>query len=286
MRQDAHAIDATLTHWLRWYLPVAVVAGLGVLFADAGPRLVRLDATRAILLDGAVDNARRGAARITRVDSRADLVEYASPRVLDRHSKLVPKADARTAAEYAGMVDEEPPSTPKKRAVAGSVLINVRCYKPSALLLAPNSDPRGPAEPSTRHRRVKARLLDPQRQEPPNAVGLEPVRRVPRRPGRLDDVELERVALLWRRVREAQVVQRARYENQVAGARRQRREAALPRVGLRHVGILPRRLDDGDGSHKSNCRRPAEPLREVESPRRRPHEQTPSSRSPRRGRDP
>ena len=97
-----------------WYLPVAVVAGLGVLFADAGPRLVRLDATRAILLDGAVDNARRGAARITRVDSRADLVEYASPRVLDRHSKLVPKADARTAAEYAGMVDEEPPSTPKK----------------------------------------------------------------------------------------------------------------------------------------------------------------------------
>ena len=96
-------------------MPVAVVAGLGVLFADAGPRLVRLDATRAILLDGAVDNARRGAARITRVDSRADLVEYASPRVLDRHAKLVPKADARTAADYAGLVDEEPPSTPKKQ---------------------------------------------------------------------------------------------------------------------------------------------------------------------------
>ena len=95
-----------------WYLPVAVVAGLGVLFADAGPRLVRLDATRAILLDGAVDNARRGAA--SRVDSRADLVEHASPRVLDRHAKLVPKADSRTASEYAGLVDEEPPSTPKK----------------------------------------------------------------------------------------------------------------------------------------------------------------------------
>ena len=48
------------------------------------------------------------------MDSRADLVEYASPRVLDRHAKLVPKADSRTASEYAGLVDEEPPSTPKK----------------------------------------------------------------------------------------------------------------------------------------------------------------------------
>jgi hypothetical protein len=97
-----------------WYLPVAVVAGLGVWFADAGPRLVRLDATRAILLDGVVDKARRGAARITRVDDRADLVEYASPRVLDQHAQLVPQASPARASDYAGFVDEEP-STPKKQ---------------------------------------------------------------------------------------------------------------------------------------------------------------------------
>jgi hypothetical protein len=75
---------------------------------------VRLDATRAILLDGVVDKARRGAARITRVDDRADLVGYASPRVLDQHAQLVPQASPARASDYAGFVDEEP-STPKKQ---------------------------------------------------------------------------------------------------------------------------------------------------------------------------
>ena len=103
-----------------------------------------------------------------------------------------------------------------------------------------------------------ARLLD-ERQEPPDAVGLEPVRRVPRRPGRLDDVELERVALLRRRVREAQVVERARQEDQVAGVRRQRREAVRPRVGRRGTATICQELCQGSDGCPSRRRRCALP---------------------------
>jgi len=98
-RRDAEAAAACMKLALTWHTPFIVCDVLGILFADAGPRLLRVDDKSAILVDGNVTDAMRNA-RITKIDSRADLVEYASSEILDTHERLVPKVDSRTAKDY------------------------------------------------------------------------------------------------------------------------------------------------------------------------------------------
>ena len=111
---------------------------------------------------------------------------------------------------------------------------------------------------------ASAHLLEPQRQEPPTRPVWSRFAAC-HRPGRLGGVELERVALLWDTFPGARVVQRARYE-QVAGARR----GGLP--SRARASASCRRLASSAPTTARACvGEPAEPLREVESPRRRPN---------------
>lgn len=98
-RRDAEAAAGCMKLALTWHAPFILCDVLGVVFADAGPRLLRVDETSAIMVDGNVSDAMRNA-RITKIDSRADLVEYASAEILDKHERLVPKASSRVARDY------------------------------------------------------------------------------------------------------------------------------------------------------------------------------------------
>jgi len=89
-----------------WHLPFAVLDVLGLVFAESGPRLIRIDDRTAILLNGQVSEQVRNT-RITRIDSTADLIEYADSEVANTHADQIPAADKEAAKDYASFLNKK-----------------------------------------------------------------------------------------------------------------------------------------------------------------------------------
>ena len=89
-----------------WHLPFVVLDVLGIAFAEAGPRRIRVDAKTAILLNGQVSEQVRNT-RITKIDSSADLIEYADSEVANTHAEAIPAADREAAKDYAAFLDKK-----------------------------------------------------------------------------------------------------------------------------------------------------------------------------------
>ena len=63
-----------------WHLPFIILDVLAIIFAEAGPKLIRINPTTSILLNGQISEEVRNT-RITKLNSHTDLIKYADSEV-------------------------------------------------------------------------------------------------------------------------------------------------------------------------------------------------------------
>jgi len=76
---DFDAGAACFTTAATWHLPFMVLDVLGIIFAEAGPKLVRINKNTSVLLNGSFPEELRGAT-IKKINSHADMLKYPDDR--------------------------------------------------------------------------------------------------------------------------------------------------------------------------------------------------------------
>ena len=66
-----------------WHLPFVALDVLGILFAEAGPKLIRINDTTSVLINGQISEEVRNT-RITKLNSHTDLIKYADSEVASK----------------------------------------------------------------------------------------------------------------------------------------------------------------------------------------------------------
>ena len=89
-----------------WHLPFIILDVLGIIFAEAGPSLMRVNENTSILLNGQISEEARNTT-ITKINSHADLIKYADSAVADAHAGTVAKAGAEDCEEYADFMHKK-----------------------------------------------------------------------------------------------------------------------------------------------------------------------------------